>query len=433
MNKRFDVLILGAGAAGLMAARELAGAGLQVGVLEARNRVGGRVCTVQDGGARELGAEFIHGEGRLSKELLRSSGNGSSAAGGSIWQYQNGRLQQSEDFIDDWKGLLAALKEVDRDIPVQQFLDSYLMGPLWERTREQVSRYAEGYYAADLRSASTFALREELQAADHEADERPFTGYGPLLEHLYRQCLESASTFFLDTAATAIEWSAGSVVVHTEGQSFQSQKLLYTLPIGVWRAGKVTWTPALEHKAAAVEALGYGPALKIVLNFRRRFWEDASLGNTSAELGFLFSEERIPTWWAGAAEQGNVLSGWKAGPSAMALAQMDQEEILHSALSSLSRIFSVPTEKLKELLESHHYHNWITDPWTLGGYSFQVVNGGRYQEVAAAPVANTLFFAGEGLYDGPIIGTVEAALETGLKAARAIIAGASASNQAPAP
>jgi monoamine oxidase len=418
----YDILILGAGASGLMAARELAAAGRTVAVIEARDRIGGRVLTVQDGGARELGAEFIHGDGHLTKDLMRAAGTRSAATGGHIWQHRNGQLEQSENFIDNWEGLQAQLENVKEDLPLQKFLDIFLAGTHWEKTREQVRRYAEGYYAADLRQASTLALREELAGADHEEDGRPFTGYGPLLEHLYRQCRELGVIFFLQTAATAARWTEGSVIVTADEKTFEARKLVFTLPIGVWQSGAIKWTPALPVKERAVAQLGYGPALKIILSFTDRFWEyPASGGNRAPGLGFLFSGEEIPTWWTGAPEQGNVLTGWKAGPSAHTLADRGDQDVLECALRSLSNIFQLTAEQLRGKLTGHHYHNWTRDPWTLGAYSFQVVSGSVFQKEAAAPVANTLYFAGEGLFDGPIIGTVEAALQTGQRAAKQIL------------
>ncbi|TCZ71428.1 flavin monoamine oxidase family protein [Flaviaesturariibacter aridisoli] len=422
MPDNYDVLILGAGAAGLYAAHELALAGKRVAVIEARDRVGGRVLTVQDGGARELGAEFIHGEGALSKEVLRRSGNGSASSAGKIYRHHDGRLEATWTFIDREDELRERLKEVSEDLPLAQFFERYLQGPQWNDTKEQVRRYAEGYYAARTDAASTLAFRRELEEADHEDDERPFTGYGPILEYLAQACRDAGVHLFLEEMAAVIEWAPGRVNVLTNRRSFQGNKLVFTLPIGVWRSGAVRFTPALPEKERAVQQLGYGAVVKIVFSFSVRFWEDASLcRNAAPDLGFLFSEAPIPTWWTGAREQGNLLTGWKAGPSAERLAGYSDAQLLSEALHSLGQIFGIDDEVLRVQLRGHYFHNWQQDPYTQGGYSYEVVSGSRYVADAAAPVASTLYFAGEGLCDGPIIGTVEAALQTGKRAADEIL------------
>ncbi|WP_165871576.1 flavin monoamine oxidase family protein [Flaviaesturariibacter flavus] len=420
--ENYDVLVLGAGAAGLMAARELALAGRRVAIIEARDRVGGRVLTLQDGGARELGAEFIHGEGKLTKELLRRSGNGSAPSAGKFYQHRNGRLEAAWSFIDREEELQERLSDAAEDLPLEQFFERYIDGPEWEKTRTQVRRYAEGYYAADLARASTLAFRRELMASDHEDDERPFTGYGPLLEHLARECRDAGVQICLNERAATIEWAPGKVTVLTNNGSFTGSRLVFTLPVGVWRSGAVSFNPALREKHNAVQQLGYGSVVKIVLAFSERFWEDVALcRNPASGLGFLFSEENIPTWWTGAPEQGNVLVGWKGGPPAEAMAGRDEAELLSVALRSLSTLFGIAEDALRGLLRGHYFHNWLKDPFAQGGYSFEVVSGSRLQEAAEAPVAGTLYFAGEGLYDGPLIGTVEAALHTGKRAADRIL------------
>ncbi|GAB4092231.1 flavin monoamine oxidase family protein [Flaviaesturariibacter terrae] len=422
MSGTYDVLILGAGAAGLMAARELAQSGRRVAVLEARDRIGGRVLTVQDGGARELGAEFIHGEGALTKELLRRSGNGSAPSAGKAYRYRDGRLEATWNFIDREEELADRLRKVSGDIPLATFLERYLAGPDWEDTRQQVRRYAEGYYAASLDMASTLAFRKEMEESDHAEDARPFTGYGPLLEYLARAGREAGVELFLNEPAQVLTWAPGAVTVQTDTGVFSARKLVFTLPIGVWRSGSVRFEPALPEKETAVQQLGYGAAIRIMLSFTERFWENSALcTRTAPGLGFLFSDASIPTWWTGAPEQGNLLTGWKAGPSAEGFAALREEDLLREALHALTTIFGIPLPDLQARLQAHYYHNWVQDPWARGGYSFEISSGGRVLADAAAPVADTLYFAGEGLCDGPIIGTVEAALQTGKRAADSIL------------
>src|SRR4051812_28053502 len=104
-EKEFDIIIIGAGAAGLIAAWELAQAGRTVAILEAKNRVGGRVHTISDQRFDlpvELGPEFVHGELELTQMLLKKSGTEQYEVAGDIWQKHEGELEEQKDFIEDY-------------------------------------------------------------------------------------------------------------------------------------------------------------------------------------------------------------------------------------------------------------------------------------------------------------------------------------------
>jgi monoamine oxidase len=117
-----------------------------------------------------------------------------------------------------------------------------------------------------------------------------------------------------------------------------------------------------------------------------------------------------------------MLTGWSGGPNAEKLKDLNNEEILLNALQSLSEIFSIDKTTLLQKLKGWHVANWLIDPYSCGGYSYEVVNGKRFKQIIKQPIDNTIYFAGEGLYDGPEIGTVEAALITGRETAHQIIA-----------
>lgn len=425
MGEIFDVVILGAGAAGLYAAREAARAGLRVAVLEARDRIGGRVWTrYADGRPRELGAEFIHGEAPISDGLLRDYGVRRAAdSGGRFYTFDGNRITENEEMIPDEETVQQALESVRADKPLQEFLEEDLAG--YEAARRQLKRYAEGYYTADLATASTLALRRELGEEDHDEDGRPSGGYGLVLEGLRRDAEAAGAAFWLGAVATTIEWTTGSVRVATsDGSSFAAKRLLCTLPVGVLRSGSVQWSPMLPDKEAAWKELGFGFVQKIVLAFREPFWESGTrVQRPVQDLGFLFSNEAVPTWWTGTPEAGHLLIGWLGGPAAAAWAGQPDDALTAAALGALETIFGISRSELEALLRDQHVHNWLDDPFTLGGYSFEVVGGERLQATAAAPVGGTLFFAGEGLQPGPHIGTVEAAFQTAREALRHFVPG----------
>ncbi|GAA4333253.1 NAD(P)/FAD-dependent oxidoreductase [Flaviaesturariibacter amylovorans] len=422
MEHRYDVLVLGAGAAGLMAAWELSAAGRSVALIEARGRTGGRVHTLQEPGIGvpiELGAEFIHGDLPLTQHWSARAGLSSYEVEGSIWQYKKGKLQEQEDFIEEEAALKPVWESLTDDISVGTLIDRYLQGPGYEALRFTLQRYVEGYYAGNLEQASAFALRRELEGQE-EAQCRLASGYGALLRAIDTECAHQGVLFCLNTPVHSVEWGEGYVRLQaTDGRHFLGTTLLCTVPLGNWLAGDIGWTPSLPDKQEAARHLGFGPVVKLILRFRTRFWSDET---NRKDLNFLFSDTTIPAWWTAAPKTDALLTAWLGGPAAAALQHLTQEQLVGRALSDLAQMFGKTKDWLRLQLQTVHYHNWAKDPYCRGGYSFEVVDGPHWQKLLSAPVARTLYFAGEGLHAGPQIGTVEAALQTGQAAARQLIA-----------
>ena len=117
-----------------------------------------------------------------------------------------------------------------------------------------------------------------------------------------------------------------------------------------------------------------------------------------------------------------MLTGWSGGPHADAIKDLSEKEILQKALESLSKIFSVDITQLQQKLRGWQVANWVNDRCSCGSYSYEVVNGRTFKQIIKTPIEQTIYFAGEGLYDGPEIGTVEAALFTGRETSHQMIA-----------
>jgi phytoene dehydrogenase-like protein len=180
-----QVIIIGAGAAGLLAARELALAGRRVLVVEARTHVGGRVHTLLPPGfgrAIEAGAEFLHGEVPLTRALLAEAGLAWQAASGQTYMIQDGRLQADEAFFAQLPLLLKKLDTLAQDMPLADFLTQEFAGSEHASLRAMATQFAEGYDAADAQRVSAWALREEWAQDGADDSLRPVGGYGPLLK-----------------------------------------------------------------------------------------------------------------------------------------------------------------------------------------------------------------------------------------------------------
>jgi monoamine oxidase len=208
-----------------------------------------------------------------------------------------------------------------------------------------------------------------------------------------------------------------------DASEFYGNRILVTVPVGVLKSGSLRFMPGIPAKTAAARKLGFGPVIKVALSFENKFWSDKQLtqGNKLADLSFLFSSEPVPTWWTRYPEDSPMLTGWLGGPNAAAFENDTETVILQKSMESLGRIFNISPDELLQKLIGFHVSNWLNDPHCLGGYSYEVVNGSHLQNIVKEPVKNTLFFAGEGLYHGPEIGTVESALHPGREMAHIMI------------
>ena len=421
-----DVLIIGAGAAGLLAARELAAAGRRVCLVEARDRIGGRVYTVLPPGftqAIEAGAEFLHGEVPLTRSLLREAGIAWQGADGHTYQVQEGQLQADADYFAQLPLLLEKLYALPADMPLTQFLMQKFPGDEHAALRTFATQFAEGYDAADASRVSAWALRDEWAAGGADDSPRPVGGYGPLLYWLAAQAQAAGATLHLATPIHEVSWQPGSVLARAEsGAVYQARQVLCTVPLGVWQRvagqpGYLHVVPEIPAHRVAAAQLGFGSVIKIILEFQTAFWHDRL-----PELEFLLSDAPVPTWWSQLPAPTPQLTGWLAGPAAHRLRDAPAETVLQLALESLSYLLATPLATLQAQLRAHSVHNWGSEPYAYGAYSYPTVGASTVRAALATPVADTLFFAGEGVYEGPYGGTVEAALVSGQTAARTLLA-----------
>lgn len=417
-----DVVVIGAGAAGLMAALEIALTGRRVAVMEAKERTGGRILTLAENGL-ELGAEFVHGNLPLTKHLLQQAGARLVPVKGSIWQSRDGKLGEQEDFIEDYGDLTKKVKQLQGDKPVAQFLQEDLAGDAYKDLRFSLKNYVEGYYAADTQRASTKALCRELTEGEDE-QYRIKGGYRQLLHYLEGRCREGGVQFFLSQPVKEIHWQKNEILARTETASFLAKKALITVSVGVLQAGAISFAPALPQVQEAARQLGFGHVLKLVMLFEKPFWKDKAVTDNHdlSDLNFLFSGETIPTWWTQHPQNEAVLTGWLGGPRAEGMQQKTKEEQVQAALHSLSRIFNLDVLHLQQILLRVEVYNWSADPHFCGAYAYEVVNGEAAIGALQQAIADSLYFAGEGLHPGPQIGTVEAALANGRETAHRLVA-----------
>src|SRR5262249_26162121 len=149
---------------------------------------------------------------------------------------------------------------------------------------------------------------------------------------------------------------------------------------------------------AAIECIAMGDAVRMTLRFRRPVWHTRE---EFRHLGFLHtSESWMPTWWTTLPIESPVITGWTGGPAAEERANTDPAQWLADGLRTLARQLRTDETKLAGELESWHAHNWHTDPFSRGAYSYVRVGGMGAHRRFGDPVEDTLYFAGEAVNSG---------------------------------
>ena len=427
-----DIIIIGAGAAGLAAAAALGGSGRSVLLLEARDRIGGRIWTRTEPALAapvELGAEFIHGDSPETSELLRRAGSAALDISGEAWSLIDGRLQRrTESLVGRVRAAIESadvLSQPDRSL--EDFLASEHGRALPEEARAMARAFVSGFDAADPQLVSLHSVAEEWRSGGmlDSSQSRPLGGYHAALRALSAAIDDSRVRLQLQTVVTIVRWSDHSVEVEglRLGQPFRAsaRKAIITVPLGVLKApadapGAISFTPRLEAKQAALSQLISGPVLKVVLRFQSAFWVERDDGRY-ADASFFHAPGKVfPTFWTPLPLRAPLLNAWVGGPSAARLCGLADEEIVREAMDCVGAIFGGDASAVPQL-QAAYVHNWMRDPYSRGAYSYVAAGGTKAREVLATPLGGTLFFAGEATDTSGEATTVTGALRSGTRAA----------------
>jgi len=419
-----ETIVIGAGAAGLAAARTLCDAGRSVTVLEARPRIGGRILTVFDREwplPLELGAEFLHGEAEATRDIATRAGLPVVELPDTHVWMEDGRVRPSGEV---WTQLGKVLRKIDArrpDVSLEQFLARHkVSGP----GRALARLFVEGYYAAHVERISAHSLASGADDLDGpQRQYRMADGYFGIVDWLRAGLDPERAEVRLGCTVEEVRWRRGRVRVAYRpaatgrSRTIEARHAVITLPLGVLKApegetGAVRFDPLPAALRAAVAGLEVSHVRKLVLRFREAFWDD---------LDFLHDRTGdFPTWWAARPWQAPVMTAWAGGPRADALADLDEPALLDRALGGLARTLGVSRARLDDQLQSWRTHDWRRDPLSRGAYSYVGVGGMPAQRALARPIEGTLYMAGEAT-EPDEMGTVAGALSSGQRAARQIL------------
>ncbi|HZY99010.1 MAG TPA: NAD(P)/FAD-dependent oxidoreductase [Candidatus Baltobacteraceae bacterium] len=409
-----DVIVVGAGAAGLNAARTLAERSLRTVVLEARDRIGGRVVWKAVPGLptpAELGAEFIHGSAPETYELLRAAGSGSQPLSDESWTYRNGRLERDSDDFGTWAAIFEHAADLDPDRSVDEFLQRFADDPAMAGNVELARAFVEGFDAADPAIASARSIAEEWTSGTDETATRPRGGYRPMFDLLLRACVTGGVELRLSVPVRRISWRRGEVAV----DGLRARAVILTVPVTPLTS--IAFDPHLPvDKHEALKFIESGNVVKVAMWFRTPFWEHADRGRYRDSGSFRAPETPFVAYWTQFPERSRLIVAWAGGPQADKLRGKTQSELVECAAREFGAIFGNAGQGLAEL-EGAAVHDWANDPFAAGAYSFVRVGGAQARAALAEPVDATLFFAGEATAANGQGGTVNGALVSGARAA----------------
>jgi monoamine oxidase len=428
-----DVLILGAGMAGLTAARALAERNVRVYILEARPRVGGRILSqqVEGGGFVELGAEFVHGRAPELWALIDEAGATAVERHGSMLREQSPRALVEDNPQDNT--MFAPLEQLENFTGEDQtFADWLAASNVPADLRPALTAYVEGFNAADAHRISARSLGIQQRAEDATEAYRSWhlpNGYAQLPNYLATRAKELGARILLDHEVRSIRWTPGNVIVATTHGEFTAPRCLLTFPLGVLHNVNRPHGIAITPEPASIpqaRRLAMGHASRFTLVFRSKYWQLTQLidPQTLRTLSFLFTPNHIPpVWWTSHPDPHALpaLTGWAGGPRASALQGKSPDELSSDACATLASIFALDEQLVRSALVATYSHDWSTDPYALGAYSYVPAGALDASAAMSEPQANTLFFAGEHTDITGNWGTVHAAIRSGLRAATQIL------------
>lgn len=402
-----DIIIIGAGAAGLAAGQRLRAAGRDALIVEARDRVGGRIHTDRSHGPAELGAEFIHGDRAVTWEIVRAAGLRTAPWLGRRGFGQAGRILPPDDPADERANALYDLA-TNYDGPDRSTAD--LLRAAAEPGEPALTfalQWLANIEGADPERLSAKALsREHATSSNGEGNFHILDGYDRAVAQL-----AAGLEIRLKCAVERVAWGEEGVRLGLAGgEELRARRAIVTVPLGVLQAGRPIFEPELpEAKRRAIGAIAMGNVTKLLLWFERPIWP---------ELMVLSTDGAVATWWPVESAAVPALMGYTGGPAALRLAALGEAAAIELALRELSALLGLDAAAV---CLGGRMADWSRDPWSLGAYSYSPVGMGDARAVLAAPLG-PLHFAGEATVTSGHIATVHGAIESGRRAADEVIA-----------
>lgn len=388
--------MIGAGAAGLYAGSLLKARGIDFTVLEASGTYGGRMGKVV-GFANypiDTGAKWLHGRRNIAGDLINEAGTVIVEDNGEPVYWFNDAVVESlprDLYVFEGNGL--------PDLSYWDYAVSRGFGPEY---RYLVEALAGDYGAAASELSVYFSNLEELNWSSGNSDYKFQQTYFDFIESQF--AFQVQEHLKLNTVVRSIDYSTDQILVtDASGMEHVADKVILTVPITVLKDADIVFSPPLpSQKTEAFAKIGMGPGMKVFLRFNTRFYDEYLFGGA---LCVAYLDDST-----GKAVSDNVLLAFVMGEQAAYLDSLESDEAITEAL--LQELDTIYAGQASAAFVNARVENWTRHPYIRGAYSFSTVGMGNARSIAAASVANKLFFAGEAMNLNGHHQTVQGAMET---------------------
>ena len=346
---------------------------------------------------------------------------------------ERGRIRVLDDFwerIDRVFGELDDARKRDRS-----FADALRhIKSIHADDRRLAVQYVEGFHAADTGVISEQALAEGGSPRDDVRERRigrVIDGFQRVVDAMAAPILDRIQ---LGAVAKRVRWRRGGVDIESETQTgeplpaMSARAVVVAIPVSLLQSDAIAFDPPLSDKQLARGELVMGNVMRVALEFDEPFWIDRTfakrLGDERLDTMSFFHGDRTPfsVWWTTYPVKSPLLVGWCGGPNSLMLAGKAHDDIVSSAMGSLAKLLRVSRSTLNKRLKAGYMHDWISDPFSRGAYSYVAVNGGSASKRLTKPIESTIFLAGEHVDEEGRNGTVHGAIASGQEAAERIVA-----------
>lgn len=387
-----NICVIGAGLSGLYAAYLLKNEGFEVKVLEASDKAGGRIRTLQGFAEApvELGAEYIHGQYSLFYNYVEYLGTAYAVQKGKSYLYHNGRVRNLKKLARENNHIKKALKFFDKQWKYrgeEVTVETYLARQEWyPEARDLMEVFAAEFGTSNQRLGMRSLAINESRWTSGNKDFKAKAGlYSTLQEFL--DCL--ADDIQYNTPVVTVDYAAGKPLVEDlAGNLYRPDVVLITVPLGILKEGSLKFQPELPvAKRHAITTLGIDNVIKVVMKFKKSFWKKKMFELYGGRVCPLYY---VP--WTRTEDTENLLVGYITGEKAEQM-QQTRNNSIEPVVNELDTMFGQKIASAN--LEKYAFMDWGSEQYIKGGYSYDTPLSEGLREELARPVGGTVFFAGE--------------------------------------